>query len=71
MDGTPDALTDRERQVVQAVIAGGRNRDIAQSLGVSEQTIKNHLYRIYQKLQVETRVQLAVRTLASRQPSAT
>jgi len=56
-------LTDREKEIVQAVLVGARNREIAGSLGVSEQTVKNHLCRIYQKLGVGSRLQLAVRSM--------
>ena len=39
-------LTQREREIVSAIASGASNRDVAQALSVSEQTIKNHLSRI-------------------------
>ncbi|OYN92005.1 response regulator [Parenemella sanctibonifatiensis] len=48
-------LTNREREVLAAVAAGGTNRQVAKRLLVSETTIKTHLVRIYGKLGVSDR----------------
>ena len=53
-------LTARERQVVQLVVAGCSNDRIAERLLIRPQTVKNQLSRIYAKVGVSTRVQLAV-----------
>jgi two-component system, NarL family, nitrate/nitrite response regulator NarL len=53
-------LTARERQVVQLVVAGCSNDRIAERLQIRPQTVKNQLSRIYAKMGVSTRVQLAV-----------
>ena len=53
-------LTPRERQVVQLVVAGCSNDRIAERLQIRPQTVKNQLSRIYAKMGVATRVQLAV-----------
>jgi len=53
------ALTPREREVARLIAAGGTNRDIAERLVVSERTIDNHLYRIFRKLGLNTREELA------------
>ena len=53
-------LTERERQIVAAIVGGASNRDVAQTLGVSEQTVKNHLSRIFEKCGVANRTELAV-----------
>ena len=53
-------LTKRELEVVQLVGAGLANRAIADTLGLSEGTVKVHLHRIYQKLGIENRASLAV-----------
>jgi DNA-binding CsgD family transcriptional regulator len=59
--GTPSfGLTNRERQVVQLVVSGCSNDRIAQRLQIRPQTVKNQLSRIYAKVGVSTRVQLAV-----------
>ena len=60
-----DALSQRERQIVQAVARGLSNRDIASATGIAQQTVKNHLSLIFQKLNVRSRVQLAVLALRS------
>jgi len=53
-------LTPRERDVVGGVLAGRTNREIANELGLSEQTVKNVLSTVYQKWQVRSRLELAL-----------
>ena len=60
-DGTLDALTRREREVLEWVAAGKTNRDIAQIIGASPRTIEKHLERVYEKLGVEGRTAAAMR----------
>ncbi len=60
----PTMLTGRERQIIQFVVDGYRNAEIASRLGTTSQTIKNQLTVIFAKLRVSTRVQLAVYALA-------
>lgn len=55
-----DELTKREREVAVAVAAGGRNKEIARSLGVSERTIKAHVGAILDKFEVRDRLQLSL-----------
>ena len=50
-------LTRRETQVLTALCQGGSNLDIADSLFVSEHTVKSHLYSIFRKLEVKNRMQ--------------
>ena len=59
----PLFLTPRERQVVQLLVDGCSNEDIASRLGLRPQTVKNQLTRIYSKAGVSSRVQLAVAAL--------
>ena len=59
MTQTPH-LTPRERQIVRAVARGLTNRAIAAELRISQQTVKNQLSTLYQKLGVTSRVQLVV-----------
>ncbi len=56
-------LSQRERDIVSAVIKGASNKDIAWQLGLGEQTVKNHLRRIFAKLRVTNRVELAVHAM--------
>lgn len=48
-------LSAREREVVELVVAGLKNRDIAERMGISEKTVKTHLTHVYQRLGVATR----------------
>ena len=59
----PLFLTPRERQVVQLLVDGYSNDDIATRLRLRPQTVKNQLTRIYVKAGVSSRVQLAVAAL--------
>jgi len=59
-------LTDRERQVVHLVCQGLRNKEIADKLFISEQTVKNHLHNIFDKLGVSDRLELALYALHHR-----
>ena len=54
-------LTRRERELIELVRQGLRNRDIAAELGVTEGTVKVYLHSIFDKLQVENRTELALR----------
>ena len=58
--GSLKSLTQRERAVAALVAQGKRNREIGDDLGISEGTVKIHLHRIYEKLGVGNRTELAV-----------
>jgi DNA-binding NarL/FixJ family response regulator len=58
-------LTPRELDILRLVAAGGSNREISVSLGLSEQTVKNHLSTIFHKLGVPNRTHAVM--YASRQ----
>jgi DNA-binding NarL/FixJ family response regulator len=53
-------LSPREREIVHLVTQGFRNREIAEKLFISEQTVKNHLHNIFDKLGVSDRLELAL-----------
>jgi len=55
---SPDILTARERDIIQCVAAGENNRQIAGTLLISENTVKNHMKNILEKLNLDNRVQL-------------
>jgi DNA-binding NarL/FixJ family response regulator len=59
--GNAADLTQREWEVLALVAGGDRNKEIATRLLVSENTVKTHLYTIYRKLQVGTRLGAALR----------
>jgi DNA-binding CsgD family transcriptional regulator len=54
-----DGLTPSERRVVELAATGGTNREIAQTLFVTEKTVETHLGRAFRKLDVSSRRQLA------------
>ena len=58
-----ELLTPREGQVVRLVAEGLTNREISREIGVSEHTVKNCVFRVYNKLGVSTRVELALYAL--------
>jgi DNA-binding NarL/FixJ family response regulator len=53
-------LGRREKEIISHICQGYRNKEIAQKLGISEQTVKSHCNRIYRKLGVSDRLQLAL-----------
>jgi DNA-binding NarL/FixJ family response regulator len=53
-------LTRREREILQLLVRGYRNQDIASYLHISPRTVKVHLYNIYGKLGVEDRLSAAL-----------
>jgi DNA-binding NarL/FixJ family response regulator len=55
-----DTLTPREKLIVSYLMVGCRNREIADTLSISEQTVKNHLRAIYDKVGVSDRLELVL-----------
>jgi DNA-binding NarL/FixJ family response regulator len=56
-------LSDREMEVLSCVVKGMSNKEIANSLGISHQTVKNHVTSILRKFNVEDRTQAVVYAL--------
>jgi NarL family two-component system response regulator LiaR len=59
----PDDLTARELDVLREVALGHSNREIAGTLGVTDETVKTHVAHVLAKLQVENRAQAIVQAL--------
>jgi DNA-binding NarL/FixJ family response regulator len=53
-------LSQREREIVALVAQGYKNKEMAEKLFISEQTVKNHLHNIFDKLGVSDRLELAL-----------
>ena len=53
-------LSEREMEVVRSLAEGLTNREIAERLGLSQHTIKNYLFRVFDKLGVSNRLELAL-----------
>jgi DNA-binding NarL/FixJ family response regulator len=60
-EGALPGLTAREREVLDLLAGGARNSDIAQSLDMSEKTVRNHLSSVFAKLHVADRTAAVVR----------
>lgn len=58
-----DPLTDREMQVLKLITEGLYNKEIANILDISERTVKNHVSKIFKKINVTDRTQAAVYAL--------
>jgi len=56
----PDSLdlTQRQQEIVSCLMSGMSNREIAEKLFITEQTVKDHLYAVYKKAEVNSRTAL-------------
>ena len=61
-----DTLTRREKTVISYLMQGWRNREISTHLAISEQTVKNHLRTIYDKVGVSDRLELVLYAIHQR-----
>ena len=59
-----ERLTPREREILERLARGLRYAEIAAELGVRAPTVKNHLHRIYEKIEVRSRTEAAVKWLS-------
>jgi DNA-binding NarL/FixJ family response regulator len=57
--GERSPLSTREREIVAFVAQGYKNKEMAEKMFISEQTVKNHLHNIFDKLGVSDRLELA------------
>lgn len=58
-----ERLSPREMQIARGVAAGQRNRDIAAEIGMTEGSVKVYLHRIYERLGIDNRTELAILVL--------
>lgn len=62
--GLPE-VTRREREIMDQLARGATYKEIGRHLGISGATVKNHLYRVYEKLEVRSRTEAVVKWLGS------
>jgi two-component system response regulator DegU len=63
--GDPSELSERETDVIQLIAMGLSNKQISERLFLSEKTVKNHISRIFSKLNVTARTQAAIYAIKS------
>jgi two-component system nitrate/nitrite response regulator NarL len=61
-----DTLTRREKTIISYLLQGWHNREISSHLSISEQTVKNHLRTIYDKVGVSDRLELVLYAIHQR-----
>ncbi len=62
IDSSPSILSPRERDVMRLVAGGLSNREVGDALFISEETVKTHLRRVFEKLGVSSRTQAILRS---------
>jgi len=60
-----DRMTRREREVLRLLMDGQTNREIAETMGIEQVTVKAHLGRMLRKARVKNRIELTVKAMAS------
>lgn len=66
MEGTHSTLTSREREVLQCTLAGLSNKEIARTLFLSPNTVRNHLANVRHKLGAKSKLELAATSSLAR-----
>lgn len=65
-EGELYALSERETEILQLIVLGFRNKEIAERLGIAEKTVKNHVSNILKALQVNSRTEAAMKAMKAR-----
>ena len=63
-EGERSMLSPREGEIVSLVAQGFKNKEMAEKMSITEQTVKNHLHNIFDKLDVSDRLELALHFVA-------
>jgi len=58
-----DLLTDREKEVLEMLVAGRSNKEIGAALGIEERTVKAHVAKLMRKVGVQNRIALSVHAI--------
>lgn len=61
----PSTLSERERQVLELLVAGRTNKEIGMELGIEERTVKAHISKLMHKAGVDNRIALSVQALTN------
>ena len=57
------AFTDREKKVLELLVAGRSNKEIGSPLGIGERTVKAHVAKLMRKVGVQNRIELSVHAI--------
>ena len=60
LPGGNDAISDREKQVLEMLVAGLTNKEIGGPLGIVERTVKAHIAKMMRKVGVRNRIELSI-----------
>lgn len=58
-----NALTEREKQIVQRIARGMTNKEIAKELAISDKAVEKHISNVFEKWEVKSRVEVAARVV--------
>lgn len=64
-----NALTPREREVAEGILRGLANKELAHELGLSDKTVRNHIFNLYRKLGIQKRLDLVLLVQKYQEPS--
>ncbi|MDF9755846.1 DNA-binding NarL/FixJ family response regulator [Pseudomonas sp. TE6288] len=62
-------ITEREHDVIHCLSKGLTNKEIGQQLGISQHTVRDHLSSVFKKLNISSRIELAILINASKAPA--